>query len=698
MYETIDTQPDHIQLRNLFRQVHPSYLVAAGPNSFLERLVQLLDVPDGTGIDKFKVNKSKKANADTFNVSFYPFNRKGQQEEFRKKIYELDLPGLPADSSKNDRQIFIDSMFPMNQELPVIALGNLLKYLRENHLKFNHAFLNALKNLIVTNVLVFNMESQVLLDETTFDALNIFSNIYHPSSFKAQVRHDGLSLFNLLNQCSSSVAVQELKSMLKQPIRDILELNLRFSTIEWCLKPENFDHVVQLREYLKNLLNVSSVFSRIIMSHGRSDWKSLKKTVYYSFLVCEMCAAMSEDSIRPTFLCDLAGFARDELSVKGVLYALDRLVDLDGIDSKKRFMVKEGQDEVLDQKRENLAELKQNYLEMDPDQSLSAFSCNSDQPTSFRFQHFPEMGFVIGTELKPEDLDLSSMAREGVELVLQTIDATYFRTTACKQLNDEYEVRMTEIIQQELRIFNRLISYIKENMANLIDITKLCAKLDVLISFASVSRQHKYVKPVLVQEKELNIVNGRHPLVELTKPFVPSTTLINEANRNFINIIQAPNASGKSVYMKKIASICYLAHIGMFVPADSCTISLLHSIFTRIYTPESMYQCESAFMTDLQQMSKVIMNSTNRSLILIDEFGKGTLAKDGLALLAASIEHFVQLGELAPIAFITTHYSQVSKYNSFVLIFPVKLISILVIRRDPIEGTDALENDCHSEK
>lgn len=657
MYEVIDVQPDHIQLRNLFRQVQPSYLIAAGPNNFLEQLIQLLDLSEDTDINKFKVPKSKTANADISNVSFYPFNRKFQQEAYRKKIYNLDLPGLPADSSKSDRQIFIDSMFPMKQELVIVALGNLLKYLSENSIKFRNAFLNQDKNLIITNVHIINMETQVLIDDTTFNSLNIFSTIYHPSSFKTQIRRDGLSLFNMLNQCTSSVGVQELKSMLKQPIRDILELNLRFSTVEWCLKPENFDHVVLLREHLKNILNISSVVSRIIKSHGRTtDWKSLKKTIYFSHLMCEMCSAMNEDNIRATFLYDLAAFAKDELAVKGILYALDKIVDLDGIESKKRFIVKEEQDLELDEKREKLMELTTDFLEMDPDQTLVTIS---DQQNAFRFRRFPEMGFVIGTELKADEMNLASMQSEGIELVLQTIDATYFRTPNCILLNDEYERQMSDIIEREMRIFKRLITFINENIADLIDITKLCAKLDVLISFASVSRLHNFVKPNITKDKELIIVNGRHPLVELLRPYVPSTTIITEENKNFINIIQAPNASGKSVYMKKIAIICYMAHIGMFVPADECTVTLLHSIYTRIYTPESVYQCESAFMADLQQMSKVIMNSTDRSLLLIDEFGKGTHYKDGIALLAASIEQFVERGTLTPITFITTHYSQV---------------------------------------
>jgi hypothetical protein len=184
----------------------PSFLVASGANTFLEELVQLLDLPGVTDINRFKVQKSKTSNANTSNMAFFTFNRKNQHEGYGKRIYLLDFLGLPAESSRTDRQIFIDSALPMNQELMIISLGNLVKFLH-NNFKLRHIFLNLEASPIFTNLIVFSMESQVLLDDTTFAALNIFSNIYHSSSFKTQVRRDGLSLFNMLNQCNSSVGV-----------------------------------------------------------------------------------------------------------------------------------------------------------------------------------------------------------------------------------------------------------------------------------------------------------------------------------------------------------------------------------------------------------------------------------------------------------------------------------------------------------
>lgn len=658
MNEITDIRPDHIMLRNVFRQIQPNFLVATGPNNFLQELIGLLDLPESTDVKKYKICKGMTANANSSNISFYPFDRKGLQENYRKRIYELALPGITIDTSSSDRKIFVDSMFPMSQELVVIAIGNLLRYMYENNMKWRHAYLQVSQNPIITNFTVFSVEDTLLIDETTFNSLNIFSNIYHPSSFKTQIRRDGLSIFNMLNQCQSAVGVQELKYMLKQPIRDIKELKMRYTTIDWCLKVENYDFVLKIKDCLKNVLNINAVMGRIIVNHGKTnDWKSLKKTIFYSTYICEMCASLNVDNIRGTLLEEVASFGGADLSIKTVAVVLDKIVDYEGVAERKRFVVKEGLDEACDKMKEDLHDLTVDFMNLEPDNSLSTLGVDLCE---FQFVHFPEMDFVIGTKKKLEELNIQTIKQHNIELLLSTNDSTYFRTPNCKRLNDQYELMLSKIIESEMETFNRLIKYINESLADLNSIVKLCGKLDCIISFASVSATFKFVKPTITMDKQLVIKNGRHPLVEqITTKYIPSTTIINEENKHFINVITAPNASGKSIYMKQIAIICYLAHVGMFVPAEECSVSLLSSIFTRIYTPESMYQGESAFLADLQQLSKVVMYSDKRSLVLIDEFGKGTRYKDGLAILSAAVEEFIHREELGPIAFIATHYQQI---------------------------------------
>lgn len=417
--------------------------------------------------------------------------------------------------------------------------------------------------------------------------------------------------------------------MLRQPTRDLTELENRFNTIEWCLKKENEHNVQKIKHFLSGFVNINAVFQRIISSYGKSnDWNSFKRTVYHASCICELCASFPEENTRNTFLEILGSYCKEGFSVNGILFALDKIVDLEAINEKKRFIVKKGMDSNLDKKRQEMNDFIDNCGGFLPDSSLQKLHKTL---SAFQIVFYPEVGFIIGINLKIEQLNLNvSLEENEIEIIFQTDKAVYFRTPNCKILNEKYDQQMTEIIAQEMEIFQRLTRYITDNFAELAEIVKLCAKFDCLISFAKIAEKYKYVRPKVTRDRKIEIINGRHPLVEQIKQYIPSTTVINEENADFINIIKAPNSSGKSIYVKQVALICYLAHIGCFVPAsENCKIALLHSIYTRIYTPESIYNNESAFMSDLQQMSRTIMNSTDRSLILIDEFGKGTNYKDG---------------------------------------------------------------------
>ncbi len=160
---------------------------------------------------------------------------------------------------------------------------------------------------------------------------------------------------------------------------------------------------------------------------------------------------------------------------------------------------------------------------------------------------------------------------------------------------------LKDIIGHEIEIY-RLIEYIQENIQDLVQINKICQKLDCMIAMATVSITREFVKPTFTTEKLIHIVNGRHPLVKQIRKFSPNSTSIRDDEKNYINILNSPNASGKSIYMKQIAFICYLAHIGCFVPADECLIGLMDSIYSSIYCQESIYQGQSSFMIDLCQM------------------------------------------------------------------------------------------------
>lgn len=199
-------------------------------------------------------------------------------------------------------------------------------------------------------------------------------------------------------------------------------------------------------------------------------------------------------------------------------------------------------------------------------------------------------------------------------------------------------------VQSDIQDRQRMIVLqLEESMLDLEGIIHTAAgamsTLDAFLSLGAIAQEYRMVAPQIVDEPVLVIKGGRHLLQEQTVDnFVPNDTLLTEQKN--IALISGPNSSGKSVYLKQVGIIVYLAHLGAFVPADHAVIGLTDKILTRIASLESVSTPQSAFMMDLTQMAKMLRSRTTRSLCLIDEFGKGTNPADGMALLASIIEDF----------------------------------------------------------
>lgn len=272
----------------------------------------------------------------------------------------------------------------------------------------------------------------------------------------------------------------------------------------------------------------------------------------------------------------------------------------------------------------------------------------------FLFSAFPTMGL---------DTPPPAISNTSLNFLYKTKDSFYFNTPLCVEFNEKYGHLYVDVCEREQQICIRLLAHIHEHLADLQHIIRFCAKLDAIIALATFSMNYNLTKPeMVVDHKMLEITDGRHLLLDIQRKFVPNNTSIDVDKKKLINILIAPNASGKSVYMKQLAQIVYLAHIGSFVPARSAKLSVVDAIYTRIYSPESLFQAKSSFLIEIQQMGNVMTNSSSESLILVDELGQGTNAADGKALLLSCLEHLIERGEAAPITIITTHYNDVYDY------------------------------------
>lgn len=259
----------------------------------------------------------------------------------------------------------------------------------------------------------------------------------------------------------------------------------------------------------------------------------------------------------------------------------------------------------------------------------------------------------ITDETPPERI----MAMTNMRFIIRNKDNGYYQTELCREMSAEYGPIYTEITLIEDQICDSLLDNLRDKLADIQHMCKLCGRLDAFMSMATFALAQHLRKPEMCEnEKTLQIHNGRHILI---KRSVSNDTSVSVDQRNLITVLIAPNASGKSVYLKQVAQIVYLAHVGSFVPAENARMSVFDAVYTRIYCPEAVSQGKSAFMIELQQMAYLLMNSSTNSLVLIDEFGQGTVARDGRALVQSALEHLNGRAELAPMTILSTHFTNI---------------------------------------
>ena len=240
-------------------------------------------------------------------------------------------------------------------------------------------------------------------------------------------------------------------------------------------------------------------------------------------------------------------------------------------------------------------------------------------------------------------------------------NAERFFTEELKELETKILTSEERSLSLENTLFNQIKTYLEEKINDLKTSADAIASLDVLLSLATVAKEKNYVRPLIVDyNKQLNVVDGRHPVVEAISKqrFVPNDCVLDgEENRTMI--LTGPNMAGKSTYMRQIALITLLAHIGSFVPAKSAEIPLTDKIFTRIGASDNLISDQSTFMVEMTEMANIIQNATEKSLLILDEIGRGTSTYDGLSIAWAVVEHIN--GKIRAKTLFATHYHELTE-------------------------------------
>ncbi|KAF9933799.1 MutS protein msh5 [Linnemannia zychae] len=492
----------------------------------------------------------------------------------------------------------------------------------------------------------FTLGSFMYVNRNTLNALKVFEDESHPSMHSSiRGRKEGLSLFGLLNQTKTSQGRYLLKQWLLRPSLSMETIRMRHQSVECFMRTENQTTVNQLADSLTHIKNIPKVLQAMSRKARINDWQFVLQ-IKQHFLTEDLMTIGSH-------INDVLDF--DESIIEG------------------RCVVKRNVDEDLDS-------MRQTYNGLDSFLSEIAKDISVTIPSNF--------ASVIN---------------------FCTESTVYYKNAAMRELDEHLGDIHGLIVDREIDILQVLQERIIESSELLILCSNLCAQLDVLISFAQVARLRNYRRPTLVEGTILQIVNGRHPLQELVvDSFVRNNTCVGGTEKYFsalnektdgetssyslktdnpqlenrVMVLTGPNSSGKSVYLKQVALITFMAQVGSFVPADSAIIGITDKILTRLQTRETVSSNLSAFMADMLQVEMTMRIATARSLVILDEFGKGTTSTDGAGLFCGVIEYFAQLKEEErPRVLATTHFHELFANNLMNMGLPISFYTMEVIGR-----------------
>lgn len=240
-----------------------------------------------------------------------------------------------------------------------------------------------------------------------------------------------------------------------------------------------------------------------------------------------------------------------------------------------------------------------------------------------------------------------------------------FTTSKLKELENKILTAEDKILELEQILFKQVLEKIQNYTSEIQKNASIIANLDCLQSFSLVAKENNYCKPIVDDSSIIEIVDGRHPVVEKNLPFgttfTPNSTFLDNENE-LIHIITGPNMSGKSCYIRQVAIIVLLAQIGSYVPAKSAKIGIVDKIFTRVGAQDNLSQGESTFLVEMQETANILNNATNKSLILLDEVGRGTATFDGISIAWAIAEYIHN--HLGAKTLFATHYHELNDLES----------------------------------
>ncbi len=524
--------------------------------------------------------------------------------------------------------------------LAIAAAGCLLDYVKDTQR-------NELPHL--TSIRHERQSDSVILDAATRRNLEIDLNLHGG---------EDNTLFSVYNSTVTAMGTRHLKRWLHRPVTVRSVLEDRLDAVS-CLS-QNYAFETT-RQSLKSISDLERILARVALRSSRPrDLTRLRDSLWA--LPALTTATPQDSTLLQTLRTDMGQYPELCELLSRALVESPPVVIRDG------GVLAEGYDEELDELR-GISENAGEYL-VDIERREREATGLSTLKVGYNRVH----GYYIEISRQQSNQAPDTYQRR------QTLkNVERFITPELKQFEDKALSSRSRALAREKSLYEALVERIAEDLLPLQATSRAICDLDVLACFAERADALSLSRPSFSEEAQLDISNGRHPVVEQVsdKPFIANNTLLNEQRRMLL--ITGPNMGGKSTYMRQNALIVLLAHCGAFVPADSVSLSLVDRIFTRIGSSDDLASGLSTFMVEMTETANILHNATEKSLVLMDEVGRGTSTFDGLSIAWASA---VALAErVRALTFFATHYFELTA-------LPDDLASMVNVHLDATEHED----------
>ena len=543
----------------------------------------------------------------------------------------------------------------------IIAAGALLKYLLETQKRdLSH----------MTRLSVYTTGKYMLLDSSTRRNLELCETL--------REKQKRGSLLWVLDKTKTAMGARALRKFIEQPLIDRTEINKRLDAVDE-LKNEAISRE-ELREYLSPVYDLERLVCKI---------------TYQSANPRNLIAFETSLAMMPHVKCILQDMKSPLL--KELYENLDPLEDLctlvkkaikedPPIAMKEGGIIRDGYNEEVDRLRSAKSDGKEWLAKLESDEREKTGIKN------LRVRYNKVFGYYLEVTNSYKDLVPDYYTRK------QTLaNAERYIIPELKELEDTILGAEDRLYALEYQIFSDVRDQIAKEVLRIQTAARIIAKLDAFASLALVAERNHYVRPDINEKGVIDIKDGRHPVVEKMIPndmFICNDTYLND-KKNRISIITGPNMAGKSTYMRQTALIVLMAQIGSFVPASSANIGIVDRIFTRVGASDDLASGQSTFMVEMTEVANILRNATSKSLLILDEIGRGTSTFDGLSIAWAVIEHISNSKLLGAKTLFATHYHELTELegkidnvNNYCIAVKEKGDDILFLRKIVKGGAD----------